>query len=198
MVADATHDQYIWFAKNPDSEAFTSYAQEALRSYIDADTSHTGSYSYSAEDLTSITDMTRSLTKLITIFLYGFVGMLSLIGLTSVISAISANVQLRAREFAVLRSVGMTERNLRRMLALESVMSALKSLLYGLPLGSLAMYLTYIVLTQQDGFQFIYPWALPLEAIAGVFVIALIVTQYAVKKLRGGSIIDTIRMGDGV
>ncbi|MBE0600348.1 MAG: hypothetical protein IH607_01065 [Firmicutes bacterium] len=84
------------------------------------------------------------------------------------------------------------------MLALESVMSALKSLLYGLPLGSLAMYLTYTALTQQDGFQFMLPWPLLLEAVAGVFVIALITTQYAAGKMRGGSIIETIRMGDGV
>ena len=198
VVADASPNQFLWFAKTPDSEAFSKYAWELLQSYADADTAKTGQYSYSAEDITSITDMTRSLTKLITIFLYGFVGMLSLIGLTSVISAISANVQLRAREFAVLKSVGMTERSIRRMLALESVMSALKSLLYGLPLGSAAMYLTYTALTQQDGFQFVYPLSLPLEAIAGVFVIALITTQYAAGKLRGGSIIDTIRMGDGV
>ncbi len=196
VVADAAAQQAVWFANTPDSEGFTLYAESVLDSFVEADGARR--YTYGAQDITAITDMTRSLTKLITIFLYGFVGMLSLIGLTSVISAISANVQLRAREFAVLKSVGMTERSVRRMLALESVMSALKALLYGLPLGSLAMYLTYMALTQRDGFQFYYPLPLLFEAIAGVFVIALIVTQYAAGKLRGRNIMDAIRMGEGV
>ncbi len=196
ITADATAIQALWFATSLDPEGFTQYAADQLSAYVNADTAQTAHYSYSAEDMTAVTAMTRSLTKLITIFLYGFVGMLSLIGLTSVLSAISANVQLRAREFAVLKSVGMTERGLRRMLALESVMSAMKSLLYGLPLGSLAMYLIYVAITQQDAFQFIFPWTLLLEAVAGVFVIALITTQYAASKLRGGSIVETIRMGE--
>lgn len=198
VVADAPAYQCYWYASSLDPEGFTSYAQELLTAYVDQNISNTDGYSYGAEDITAITDMTRGLTRLVSMFLYGFVGTLSLIGLTSVLSAISASVQLRAREFAVLKSVGMTERGVRRMLALESLMSAFKALLYGIPLGSLAMYMTLWALVQRRYFQFVYPWLTLAEAVAGVLVIALIATQYAAGKLRGGSIIDTIRMGDGV
>ena len=123
----------------------------------------------------------------------------TIIGLTSVISAISANVRLRAREFAVLQSVGMTQGGIRRMLALESVMSSLKALLYGIPLGSAAMYLTFLAITTHNSFPFVYPWVTLLEVIAGVFLITLITTQYAAAKLRkNSSLMDAIRSTEGV
>ena len=197
VVPDGTASLYYWYGSSADLPGFISYAESTLASLFpqaeDSDTSV-----YDVLDIASVTDMTRSFSKLISIFLYGFVGMLSLIGLTSVISAISANVRLRAREFAVLQSVGMTQGGLRRMLALESVMSALKALLYGLPLGSAAMYLTYRAVTQQSEFQFIYPWLTVLEATVGVFIITLITTQYAAAKLRGGSLMDAIRNSEGI
>jgi putative ABC transport system permease protein len=124
--------------------------------------------------------------------------MLSLIGLTSIISAIAANVRLRAREFAVLASTGMTQSGIRKMLALESVMSALKALLWGIPLGSAATYLTYLALTGKDSFGFVYAWPVVLEAALGVFLIALITTWYASFKLRGGSVMEVIRSSEGV
>ena len=196
VMPDSMARQYYWFGSSVDHIGFIAFAESTLRSYFPVPEG-SEAYAYSVLDVTSVTDMTRSLTKLITIFLYGFVGMLSIIGLTSVISAISANVRLRAREFAVLQSVGMTQGGIRRMLALESVMSALKALLWGLPIGSAAMYLAFISLTMKDAFQFVYPWIMLLEAAAGVFVITLIVTQYAAAKLRSGSIMDAIRMGEG-
>ncbi|HPF86774.1 MAG TPA: ABC transporter permease [Candidatus Limiplasma sp.] len=197
VVPDCAASQYYWFGNSADLAGFLTYAENTMAAYFPL-AEDSSAYVYGVTDITAITDMTRSLTKLVTIFLYGFVIMLTLIGLTSVIAAISANVRLRAREFAALRSVGMTQGGLRRMLALESVMSSLKALLYGLPLGSIAMYFTYRSVVIQSEFQFVYPWATLIEVAAGVFLITLITTQYAAAKLRGGSIIETIRSNEGV
>jgi len=192
VVPDTEAYMYVWLGNSLDTTGFTEYAETVMYDFRQTYTS------FSVTDITAVTDMTRSLTKLITIFLYGFVAMLSLIGLTSVIAAISANVRLRAREFAVLQSVGMTTSGVRRMLALESIMSAFKALLYGLPLGTLAMYLTYRSVTIKDTYQFIYPWLTAAEAVAAVFLIAVIATQYAAAKLRKGNIMDVIRASEGV
>ncbi len=197
VVPDCAASLYYWYGNSVDLPGFITHAETVMASFFPLP-EDSNAYVYSVTDVTAVTDMTRSLTKLVTIFLYGFVGMLTLIGLTSVISAISANVRLRAREFAALQSVGMTQGGIRRMLALESVMSALKALLYGLPLGSLAMYFTYRSLTIQNTFQFVYPWVTLVEVALGVFLITLIITQYAAAKLRGGSLIETIRSNEGV
>jgi len=197
VVPDCAPRLYYWYGSSADLSGFLSYAETTMAAFFPV-AEGSDAFVYSVLDVSSVTDMTRSLSKLVTIFLYGFVGMLALIGLTSVISAISTNVRLRAREFAALRSVGMTQGGLRRMLALESVMSALKALLYGLPIGSLAVYLTYRALTIKGQFQFIYPWATLAEVAAGVFLITLITTQYAAAKLRGGNIIEAIRSNEGI
>ena len=78
---------------------------------------------------------------MIMVFIYGFVVLLILISLTNIISTISTNIYARSREFAVLKSVGMDEKGLRRMLNFESVFCSLKSLVFGIPLEILASYI---------------------------------------------------------
>ncbi|MFH1881032.1 MAG: ABC transporter permease, partial [Bacillota bacterium] len=198
VVPDCEVRLYCWFGLSADPAGFIAHAESTLQTFFPAASGTREGYAYTVTDVSAVTEMTRSLTRLITVFLYGFVGMLSLIGLTSVISAISANVQLRAREFAVLASVGMTQGGIRRMLALESVMSALKALLWGLPLGVIGMYLSYLALTRNVKFGFVFPWFTVPEVVLGVFVITLITTQYAAAKLRGGSLMDIIRANEGI
>ena len=198
VVPDWPTTTYLWLGSSMDIDGYIAYAEDTLHRFfpLPEDGSE---YPHGVMDITAVTDMTRSLSKLITIFLYGFVGMLTLIGLTSVISAISANVQLRSREFAVLQSVGMTPGGIRRMLALESVMSSLKALLYGIPLGSVATYLTFLAITARGTVPFVYPWITLLEVIVGVFLITLITTQYAAARLRKNtSLMEAIRAAEGV
>ncbi|MBN1777080.1 MAG: ABC transporter permease [Clostridiales bacterium] len=199
VVPDCKPSMCAWFGRSADLPGFIAYAEDTLAALFPPNSDTQSMYVYSVTDIAAITDMTRGLTSLINVFLYGFVGMLSLIGLTSVIAAISANVRLRAREFAMLVSAGMTQGGIRRMLALESVMSALKALLYGIPLGAAGAYLVYIAMTRNVGFGFVFPWLALAEAVLGVFVITLITTQYASVKLRrGGSIVEVIHAGEGV
>ena len=197
VVPDCEARLYAWFGLSADIPGFIALAENTLETlFLSAGNQDT--LDYNVTDVSAMTEMTRSLTRLITVFLFGFVGMLSLIGLTSVISAISANVRLRAREFAVLTSVGMTQGGVRRMLALESVMSALKALLWGLPLGAAGTYLAYLALTRNVHFGFVFPWHTIPEVVLGVFVITLITTQYAAAKLRSGSVMEAIRANEGI
>ena len=59
-------------------------------------------------------------------------GLLALIGLSNVWASISGNLRQRSREFAMLKSVGLSPLN-RRMLLLEGLNLGLKPLLYSLP-----------------------------------------------------------------
>ncbi len=75
------------------------------------------------------------------VFVYGFVILLTLVGLTNVISTTSANVLLRGREFAVLQSVGMTGKQLKTMLfgegAAYALITVLASATVGIPVSRL-------------------------------------------------------------
>jgi cell division protein FtsX len=130
------------------------------------------------------------------IFIYCFIGMLTVIGVTSVLATINSNIALRQSELAVLQAVGMDHRGLRRMLNLESLLYGLKSLVIGVPLGLVLSYVMYRRITHDVAFVFAPPWLAILLCAVGVFAITFISMRYASGKLRRRSIIETIRGGD--
>ena len=135
----------------------------------------------------------QSISRLIMVFIYGFVAMLTLIGLTNVISTISTNVRSRSREFAILRSVGMTDGGLFRMLNLESILGSAKSILWGVPLGIAGSYLVYLALELPAEYAYAIPWLSVLQCVIAVFIITWIVMRYSASRLRSGSIVERIR-----
>jgi len=132
------------------------------------------------------------------LFVYCFVGMLTAIGVTSVLATINSTIALRKSEFAVLQSIGMDKRGLRRMLNLESLLYGLKSLVLGVPLGLILSYAMYHIIIQDEylSFAFTPPLLAILLCAAGVFAITFVTMRYASGKLRTSSIIEAIR-GDG-
>ena len=127
------------------------------------------------------------------IIIYGFVGVLLLIGLVSVISTLSTNVMMRTREFAVLKSVGMTTEGLQKMLLSESVICTLKAIVWGVPFGILIPYMINVVIRQVVPVLYHIPWGLLLSSIGGVFLLALAVTFGAINKLKEQNLIECIR-----
>jgi putative ABC transport system permease protein len=184
--------QYLWYALAEDAEDFLAYAETVCGELADNRPEEPKHMAYL--NLQEQNDLDMSIANLISVFLYGFVGMLILIALTNVISTISANTRLRAREFAVLRSVGLDSRGLRRMLNLESLLCSARALLFGLPLGLLGSYLIYrSMVTGVVVFPFNPPWLALAECVLGVFLVTLVSMRYSASRLRGQSIVETIR-----
>ncbi|MCL2004474.1 MAG: ABC transporter permease [Oscillospiraceae bacterium] len=193
IVPEFDVTEYFWFAKPEDKDGFSAYAFECLERIVysgNAAQANTG-----IMDIEAQIEAMRGIPRLITVFVYGFVGMLTLIGLTNVISTISANVRSRSREFAVLRSVGMTTGGLRRMLNLESLLSSIKSLIIGVPLGIAGSYLLHRGTVSPVTTAYTLPWIPILQCVFGVFVITWVVMRYSASRVRRGSIIETIRAG---
>ena len=149
-------------------------------------------------DIEAQIEAMRGIPRLIIVFVYGFVGMLTLIGLTNVISTISANVRLRSREFALLRSVGMTQSGLQRMLNLESVLSSMKSLVIGVPLGIAGSYLIYRGMATPVTSAYMPPQIPILQCVFGVVIVTWVVMRFSASKLKVGSIVDALRLESGV
>jgi putative ABC transport system permease protein len=132
------------------------------------------------------------------VFIYGFIIMLTLIGLTNVISTISANVRSRAREFAVLRSVGMTPAGLDRMLNLESILCSVKSLIFGVPFGIIGSYLLYHAFSSPVALDFAIPWTTIAQCTLAVIAVTWVTMRYSMSRLRGDNIVETIRSEQGL
>ena len=132
---------------------------------------------------------------IVNLFTIVFVAMISLIAVTNVFNTISTNIKLRRRELAMLRSVGMADRDFDRMMRFECALYGLRTLLFGLPLSLLVSWLIYFGLTfkETEAFPFQFPWASPGISMVGVFIVIFITMLYATSKIRKENIIDSLR-----
>ena len=185
--------RYLWFVSAEDPTSFSDYAFDLIGEIDFGEGGNWHVFNSQQEQ-----EMMRSLITLITTFVWGFVALLTLIYLTNIISTIAANVQSRAKEFAVLQSAGMTHGGLNRMLNLESVLSSIKSLFIGVPLGILGAYFVYLAVARAAQFNFALPWIAIAISILAVLTLTWIVIRYAAKQLRKRNIVDTIRGESGM
>ncbi|MDD4850201.1 MAG: ABC transporter permease [Gemmiger sp.] len=200
VVQQAEVRGYSWYATPDDEAAFIAYANTVLAEAFSADA--TTSYqedgfstrAYKTNDYAKVMNIAN---VLVLVFMYSFVVLLMLIGFTNVVSTMFTNVVMRAREFAVLQSVGMTQEGLRRMLALESILCSLKALAVGLPVGVAITYLINLPIRQMFPVPYAFPWLWVLLCTVGVLGITWGTTRCATHTLRNQNIIETIRTQSG-
>lgn len=136
----------------------------------------------------------NSLYTLIAIFLYGFIAVIALIGITNIFNTITTNMELRSREFATLKSVGMTKKEFNRMIRLESFFYGMKSLLIGLPIGIFLSYLIFKALTSGTlVIKYELPWGGIIISVLAVFILIFFIMRYSINKINKQNVIETIR-----
>lgn len=135
----------------------------------------------------------NNMVFVIKMLLYGFITLVTLIGVTSVFNTINTSINLRRKEFAMLRSMGLTPRGFNKILSFESIFFGLKSLLYGIPVSIAVVYLLYRAFNEAVEQNFVIPWESIGIAILGVFVIVFITMWYASRKIKKENILDAIR-----
>lgn len=144
-------------------------------------------------NLHSYRQQEKQLLIIMNVFCYGFIALISLISVTNILNTISTSIALRKREFAMLRSIGMTPLGFRRMIRYESIFYGLKALLYGIPISAAAMYLMYNSLMNGFEFKAVVPWDKLAIAVLAVFLIVGLSMLYASSKVRKENIIDAIK-----
>lgn len=138
--------------------------------------------------------MERNLVLAIEILMYGFIALITLIGVTSVFNTISTSMALRKKEFAILRSIGLTKKGFNKILFFESLFFGLKSLLYALPMSFIIIVLIHMSLSgvvSSGGIM--VPWNNVILAIIMVFMIVLLTMLYSSNKIKKHNILEQIR-----
>ena len=135
----------------------------------------------------------KNIFTLIGIFLYGFIIVISLIGITNIFNTITTNMELRKQEFAMLKSVGMTNKEFKRMIRLESTFMGVKSLFFGVPIGIGLSYLIYHFLQEESGLPYKLPVVGIIIAIVAVFILISSLMRYSMNKINKQNTIETIR-----
>lgn len=126
----------------------------------------------------------------LSVFTYGFIALMSLISVANIFNTISTSISLRKREFAMLKSVGLTPKGFNKMVNYESIFYGVKALLYGLPISVAVMFLMYRSLQRTFEYGFALPWMSILFVIAAIFTIVGSAMLYSIRKIRKENIID--------
>ncbi len=135
----------------------------------------------------------NAISLVISIFLYGFISVITLIGITNIFNTITTNMNLRKKEFAMLKSIGMTKKEFNRMVRLESILYGLKSLIIGIPIGTILSYFIYKMFKTDLGMGYVLPIKPILISILFVAIIIGIIMKYSMSKINKQNIIETIR-----
>lgn len=135
----------------------------------------------------------RNIITIISVFAYGFITLISLITIANVFNTISTNVNLRRREFAMLKSVGMTNRSFNKMLNYECIFYGVKALLYGLPVATGVTYLIYQSIENGVDMDFYVPTPSILISVFSVFMVVFISMMYSMRKIRKENVLDALK-----
>ena len=180
LFKDDSIQKIVYDSNNPDK------LQDDIDKYLD-------SYDIDLKNINESVKKVKNMITLIGIFLYGFITVITLIGVTNIFNTITTSVYLRRREFAMLKSVGMTTKEFNKMIRLESLFMGIKSLMFSIPIGILLSYLVFMSLGKEMGTSYEFPIVSIIISIIVVFILIAFIMKYSVGKVNKQNIIETIR-----
>ncbi|MPM23018.1 hypothetical protein SDC9_69480 [bioreactor metagenome] len=135
----------------------------------------------------------KSAILMVQILLYGFVTVVSLIGSVNIINTLTTNIILRKKEFSTLKSIGLTQKGLKKIIVLEGLLYGVVGSIYGGIIGTGLSYLMGGGMNAAREFK----WAIPWNAIGIATVAALIIGYLSVlaplKRIGNENLIEGIR-----
>lgn len=174
--------------------------------YMLSSSKHTESYAavqsilndngFNTKNLQNIAEMeesSRNIVTIIRVFSYGFIVLISLIAAANVFNTISTNISLRRREFAMLKSVGMTQKGFNKMMNFECLLYGSKALLLGLPVSCGVTYLIYLAIMSGYEASFHLPWTAIGIATLSVFLVVFVTMMYSMRKIKTDNPIDALK-----
>ncbi|WP_250675074.1 FtsX-like permease family protein [Paraclostridium ghonii] len=150
---------------------------------------------YSIVDWVDFNATQKSGVLLIQVLVYGFMFVITLISSINIINTITMNITLRRKELSVLKSIGMSQKDLKKMIMYEGVFYGLVGGVIGSIAGCGFTYIIYDVLEEIIGL----PWRLPLKLCIITIVVSIIIsflsTLIPMRKIEKDNVIEAIREG---
>ena len=171
--------------KSDDPDAAVEAIERLYKSTVGGNFSY-----YSMKEFNKSQTLQTIMTNL---FFYGFLALITLIGVTNIVNTLDTNIKLRRREIAMLKSVGLTPGGFLRMLRYESLFYGLTALLYGLPIGIALSFLIYKQFGGVIYFAFSLPWWAIAACVLGILAIVFATMMVSGAMIRNDNIVDTLK-----
>lgn len=188
---------FDWYCAPEDEEEYALFARNVMDEYypiLTEDSYVEQGYTVQITRVDTMVKMLNIAIVLAQIVIYGFVILLIMMGFASVISTIATNIRIRSREFAVLKSIGMTKRELQKMIYSESIICIGKASFGGIVLGILIPYLINLSIRKIFPVRYTIPWGTLFFGIIILVGIVLLITYIEINKIKKRNMIEEIRM----
>ncbi|MER5974691.1 ABC transporter permease [Streptomyces sp. NPDC002055] len=126
-----------------------------------------------ARDRADYKDLVRDQIAVLLYLVYALLGLAIVIAVLGVVNTLALSVVERTREIGLLRAIGLSRRQLRRMIRLESVVIAVFGAVLGLGLGLVWGLAIQQVLALQGMKALAIPWTTVVAVVVGSVVVGL-------------------------
>ncbi len=135
----------------------------------------------------------RMLVMIMNVFAYGFIILISLIAVANVFNTISTNIGLRRREFAMLKSMGLSNKGFRKMMNYECIIYGFRGIIWGLIISVVMTFFMYMAVNASRETAFYIPWYSLVIAIGSVFLVVFLAMWYSAGKIKKDNTIDALK-----
>ncbi len=170
--------------------AYSDRPNKPITNYLQALTKYDGGYNYT--DRVAELEQAKNDAMIASIFLYGFMGVIALISFLNIVNTVSTNLILRSKEFAVLKAIGMTQRQMSRMIILEGVCYGVIAGFYGAAIGTAVSYGIHRLFMDAVEIVWTVPWDSIGIAFAGAMITTLAATLQPMRRLNKVRIIEAL------
>lgn len=137
----------------------------------------------------------QTLAMVVNVFCLLFTVILALIAMANVFNTVTNGLILRRREFAVMRSVGLSNRQFRAMIVDECVAWCARGLVPGVLLSLLVSWLLWVAVSGSlSGLSFMVPWAYVALAFAMTAAAVGISVAYGMHRCKADNVVEALRM----
>lgn len=130
---------------------------------------------------------------------YAFIIILAAISIMNLINTMINSVHVRKKELGMMQAIGMSDRQLMKMLQLEGIFYTVGTLIISIGVGSLAGYPLFLYAKRTGMFDistYHYPVTAAIIIILTLFVIQMLVAIFIAKSVRKDSLIERIRFSE--
>lgn len=145
------------------------------------------------EDPTANTILMDKFILIGNIGVYGFLTLITLITVANILASVSANINSRRKEIALIRSVGASKSFIRKSLIVENLNYFFYSILYGGTLGVMSSIIINNLFAQNYKIIYMFPYKSLIIAAIMLIVVVTLINQYTIKQLCEKNIVDEIR-----
>lgn len=148
------------------------------------------------KDAYKSTEFLYSTMRLVGLSLVSIIGLISFVNL---INTMITSVITRKKELGVLQAIGMSNKQLLKMLQLEGIVYTICTLVSSLGLGSIGGYIAFLLL-KESGASFTnvysYPTGAAILLIVAVVIVQFILSFSVTKNFTKDSLVDRVRYSE--